>query len=167
VRDAGLACFRSYNLFSSLLNSGTRSRLAAFTSRAGEPERKATIVTEVLSLTHAPIAPPVRAVRTSPKAPKLSCSFCQVDLGHDIEQTLTGNNGEGSYCSAHCRNCVLALAALHPSVLAPHDFVLRRGVLTDQLLDLWRHGQGPDPSLVLQAAERSRPVGWRTPSPAA
>ena len=124
-------------------------------------------MTEVRSSTHAPIAPTVRAVRTSPKVPKLSCSFCRADLDHQAEQALTGDNGEGSYCSTHCRNCVLALAALHPSVLAPHEFVSRRGVLTDQLLDLWRHGQGPDPSLVLQAAERSRPVGWRTPSPAA
>jgi hypothetical protein len=120
-------------------------------------------VTEVRSLTHAPIAPTVRAVRTSPKAPKLSCSFCRADLDHYAEQVLIGNNGEGSYCSAHCRNCVLALAALHPPVLAPYEFVLRRGVLTDHLLDLWRHGRGPDPSLVLQAAERSRPVGWGTP----
>jgi hypothetical protein len=124
-------------------------------------------VTEALSLTHAPIAPRVRAVRTSPKAPKLSCSFCQADLAHDVERTLTGPNGEGSYCSAYCRNCVLALAALHPSVLAPYEFISRRGILTDQLLDLWRHGRGPDPSLVLQAAERTRPVGWRTPSTAA
>lgn len=119
-------------------------------------------MTEVLSLTHAPIAPTARAVRTSPTAPKLSCSFCRADLDHQAEQAFIGNNGEGSYCSAHCRNCVLALAALHPPVLAPHEFVLRRGVLTDQLLDLWRHGQGPDPSLVLQAAERTRPAGSST-----
>lgn len=124
-------------------------------------------MTEVLSLMHAPIASTPRVVRTSPKTPKLSCSFCQVDLGHNVEQTLTGKNGEGSYCSAHCHNCVLALAALHPSVLAPYEFVLRRGVLTDQLLVLWRDGRGPDPSLVLQAAERARPVGWGTPSTAA
>jgi hypothetical protein len=137
--------------------------LVAFTSRAGEPHRKATIVTEVRSLTHAPIAPRARAVRTSPKALKLSCSFCRADLDQHTEQTLAGINGEGSFCSAHCRNCVLALAALHPSVLAPYEFVSRRAVLTDQLLDLWRHGHGPDPSLVLQAAERSRPLGgWGT-----
>ena len=125
-------------------------------------------MTEVLSLIPAPIAARVGAVRTSPKAPKkLNCSFCRADLEHHAGQTLTGNNGEGSYCSAHCRNCVLALSALHPSVLAPYEFVLRRGVLTDQLLDLWREGRGPDPSLVLQAAERVRSVGWRTPSSAA
>ena len=46
-------------------------------------------------------------------------------------------------------------AALHPSPLAPDDFASRRGVLTDRLLDLWRHGRGPDPVLVLQAAERA------------
>jgi hypothetical protein len=144
-----------------------RAAASAFTSRAGEPERKATIVSQALSLAHAPIAPPVRAVRTSPKTPKLNCSFCRADLDHNVEQTLTGHNGEGSYCSAHCRDCVLALAALHPSVLAPYEFVVSRGVLTDQLLDLWRHGQGPDPSLVLQAAERARPMGWHAPSTAA
>ena len=38
------------------------------------------------------------------------------------------------------------------SPLASSDFVARRGLLTDRLLDLWRHGQGPDPALVLQAA---------------
>jgi len=124
-------------------------------------------VTEVLPMMHAPIAPTPRVVRTSPKAPKLSCSFCQVDLGPNAEQTLTGKNGEGAYCSAHCRTCVLALAALHPSVLAPYEFVSRRGVLTDQLLVLWRDGRGPDPSLVLQAAERAGPAGWGTPSTSA
>jgi len=125
-------------------------------------------VTEVRSLTHAPIAPTVRAARrASPKAPKLSCSFCKADLDHRAEPTLAGNSVEGSYCSAYCRNCVLALAALHPPVLAPYEFVSRRGVLTDQLLDLWRHGQGPDPSLVLQAAERSQPMGWHPSSTAA
>lgn len=125
-------------------------------------------MTEALSLTHEPTAPPLRAVRTSPKtAPKLSCSFCEVDLGHNVEQRLTRNDGEGSYCSAHCRNCVLALAALHPSVLAPYEFVLSRGVLTDQLLDLWRDGRGPDPQLVLQAAQNVRAMGWNAPPTAA
>jgi hypothetical protein len=107
-------------------------------------------VTEAVSWIHAST---VRAVRTSRKASKLSCSFCQVDLDHDAGPTLAGNHGEGSFCSDHCRNCVLALAALHPSVLAPDEFLSRRGVLTDQLLDLWRNGRGPDPQLVLQAAE--------------
>jgi hypothetical protein len=107
-------------------------------------------VTEAVSWIHAST---VRAVRTSRKESKLSCSFCQVDLDHNAGPTLAGNHGEGSFCSAHCRNCVLALAALHPSVLAPDEFLSRRGVLTDQLLDLWRDGRGPDPRLVLQAAE--------------
>ena len=125
-------------------------------------------MTEVRSLTHAPISPTVRAARRrTPKDPKLSCSFCKADLDHRAEPTLAGNGVEGSYCSAYCRNCVLALAALHPSALAPYEFVFRRGVLTDQLLDLWRHGQGPDPSLVLLAAERSRPTEWHAPSTAA
>jgi hypothetical protein len=57
------------------------------------------------------------------------------------------------FCSTYCRDCVLALAALHPSPLASSDFVSKRALLTDRLLDLWRRGQGPDPALVLQAAE--------------
>ena len=28
-------------------------------------------------------------------------------------------------------------------------------MLTDHLLDLWRHGRGPDPGLVLLAAEQA------------
>jgi hypothetical protein len=46
----------------------------------------------------------------------------------------------------------MALAALHPSPLASSDFITKRALLTDRLLDLWRHGHGPDPALVLQAA---------------
>jgi hypothetical protein len=107
-------------------------------------------VTEALSWMHAPT---VRGVRTPQKAAKLRCSFCQLELGDNIELTLAGKGGDGAFCSAHCRNCVLALAALHPSPLAPDEFVSRRGVLTDQLLDLWRLGRGPDPRLVLRAAE--------------
>jgi len=57
-----------------------------------------------------------------------------------------------SFCSTRCRDCVLALAELHPSPLATDDFIARRALLTDRLLDLWRHGQGPDPALVLEAA---------------
>lgn len=90
-------------------------------------------------------------------AKKLRCSFCQVELGADIElETGFGTHRQGtstsSFCSTHCRDCVMALAALHPSPLASSDFVSKRALLTDRLLDLWRHGQGPDPALVLQAA---------------
>jgi hypothetical protein len=103
--------------------------------------------------------------RNTPTAPvrkrdanQLRCSFCQAKLGEDIGLTipLVGERGEytslSSFCSTYCRDCVLALAALHPSPLASSDFIARRALLTDRLLDLWRHGQGPDPALVLQAA---------------
>jgi hypothetical protein len=89
------------------------------------------------------------------------CSFCRAELGESFELTIpgTGKHGQrastGSFCSTHCRNCVLALAALHPSPLASDDFISKRALLTDRLLDLWRQGQGPDPGLVLQAAERA------------
>jgi hypothetical protein len=112
-------------------------------------------VTEALSLMHTPVA---RAVERPRRVAMLRCSFCRAELGENLEFTIAGKSGQGtstgSFCSAHCRNCVLALAALHPSPLAPDEFVSRRGVLTDRLLDLWRHGQGPDPALVLRAAER-------------
>lgn len=112
-------------------------------------------------------SPGERAVgfdRDTPAAPvrkrdakQLRCSFCQAELGEDIELTPPrwgkhDQRASSSFCSTHCRDCVLALAALHPSPLASNDFVARRGLLTDRLLDLWRHGQGPDPALVLQAA---------------
>jgi hypothetical protein len=112
-------------------------------------------MTEALSWTHPPVA---RAVETQRRIATLRCSFCRAELGDNPELTIAGKDGQGgrstgSFCSARCRSCVLALAALHPSPLAPEEFVARRGVLTDRLLDLWRRGGGPDPALVLQAAE--------------
>jgi hypothetical protein len=112
-------------------------------------------MTEALLWTHAHVQ---GVVKSSPRAPKLRCSFCQAELRDELELTIarTGQGGSiGSFCSARCRSCVLALAALHPSPLAPDDFVARRGVLTDHLLDLWRDGRGPDPALVLRAAEQA------------
>lgn len=92
-------------------------------------------------------------------AKRLRCSFCQAELGEDIELTTPGSGGKHgqrmssiSFCSAYCRDCVLALAALHPSPLASSDFISKRTLVTDGLLDLWRRGRGPDPALVLQAA---------------
>lgn len=88
------------------------------------------------------------------------CSFCRKELedGSDLSIPPSGAHGRrvphGLYCSERCRDCVLALAALHPSPLAPADFVERRTLLTDRLLELWRKGKGPDPALVLRAAER-------------
>jgi hypothetical protein len=112
-------------------------------------------VTESLSWTQPPVE---RAVAAPRKVAKLRCSFCRADLDENLELTIAGRGGQnastGSFCSVRCRDCVLALAALHPSPLAPEEFVSRRGVLTDRLLDLWRNGQGPDPVLVLRAAER-------------
>ena len=89
---------------------------------------------------------------------QLRCSFCQVGLGEGIELTTQGfekqrhRTTSSSFCSTRCRDCVLALAELHPSPLASDDFIARRALLTDRLLELWRHGQGPDPALVLEAA---------------
>ena len=99
--------------------------------------------------------PPVRNASTE----LLRCSFCQAEIGADLELTTPGSGKHGQrtpagcFCSTYCRDAVLALAALHPSPLASSDFASRRALLTDRLLDLWRHHQGPDPALVLQAAE--------------
>lgn len=88
---------------------------------------------------------------------QLRCSFCQAEIGEGLELTIPGSGVLGqrtstsSFCSTYCRDSVLALAALHPSPLASNDFITKRTLLTDGLLDLWRHGQGPDPALVLQA----------------
>jgi hypothetical protein len=94
-------------------------------------------------------------------APKGSrCSFCQADV-HMLDLTIPDSLARGQrtpnglFCSERCRDCVLALAALHPSPLAPYAFVERRGLLTDELLDLWRQNKGPDPAIVLQAARKA------------
>lgn len=89
---------------------------------------------------------------------QLCCSFCRAELEDDASVVITASRARGlgssasRFCSTHCRDCVLALAALHPSPLASSDFVSTRTLLTDRLLDLWRSGEGPDPALVLEAA---------------
>ena len=122
-------------------------------------------MSETLSSLRPPGEQPVE-VRNTPPSPvrngtaeRLRCSFCQAEIGEDLELTTPGSGKHGhrtptsSFCSTYCRDAVLALAALHPSPLASSEFVSKRALLTDRLLDLWRHGQGPDPALVLQAAE--------------
>jgi hypothetical protein len=104
---------------------------------------------------------PARGSLGNRSANKSHCSFCEAELGENLELTIPGSGKHGQrasigcFCSTHCRNCVLALAALHPSPLASADFLSTRALLTDRLLDLWRQGLGPDPGLVLQAAERA------------
>jgi len=115
-----------------------------------------------------------RAVSAPPlgsrSAKRLHCSFCQAELREGLELTISGSGAHGrresssSFCSTYCRDCVLALAALHPSPLASSAFVTRRTLLTDRLLDLWRRGQGPDPASVLRVAEvASRGLAIATP----
>ena len=89
------------------------------------------------------------------------CSFCRAELDGNLGLTIAGSGRYGArgrwglFCSTRCRDCVLALAALHPSPLASNEFIAQRTHLTDRLLDLWRRGQGPDPALVLEAAKRA------------
>jgi len=99
------------------------------------------------------------------------CSFCRAELTERLELSIPGSGtygqraSVGCFCSTHCRNCVLALAALHPSPLASDDFISARALLTDRLLDLWRQGHGPDPELVLRAANHAG-CGLTTADPA-
>jgi hypothetical protein len=96
---------------------------------------------------------PPSVSRTAVRAPKgFRCSFCQADIENLGPRESAAN---GLFCSTRCRECVLALSALHPSPLAPYEFVERRVLLADQLLDLWRSNRGPDPALVLQAARKA------------
>jgi hypothetical protein len=104
----------------------------------------------------------VAAGKVSKSAAQRSrCSFCRAELGNGLELTIPRSrvNGQrastGLFCSPRCRNCVLALAALHPSPLASAYFITTRVRLTDRLLELWRGGQGPDPAVVLEAANRA------------
>ena len=90
---------------------------------------------------------------------QVRCSFCQSAFDENLVLTPPPSAAHrrrasgSSFCSTRCRNCVLALAALHPSPLASGDFISKRALLIDRLLDLWRQGRGPDPALVLEAAE--------------
>ena len=95
-----------------------------------------------------------------PLAANSRCPFCtsEVEAWTAVRiRTPGGHNREfAAFCSTRCRDCVLALGALNPSVLADTGFLERRGLLTDRLLELWRNGEGPDPALVLMAAKRAR-----------
>jgi hypothetical protein len=126
------------------------------------PEKLSPGFHESQSDSHAVTVKPAASGGVSNRNAKGSCcSFCRAELGESLELTIPGSGKHGQrastgcFCSTHCRNCVLALAALHPSPLASYDFISRRSLVTDRLLDLWRHGQGPDPALVLEAANRA------------
>ena len=60
---------------------------------------------------------------SSPSAKQSRCSFCRAELDQSLKLTIPGSRLSGQrgptglFCSTHCRNCVLALAALHPSPL--------------------------------------------------
>jgi hypothetical protein len=89
-----------------------------------------------------------------------NCSFCQTPVVDELALKLPKSErgvwreSAGWFCSTRCLTCVQALAALHPSPLASHEFREARGALTDRLLAVWRTGAGPDPALVLEAARR-------------
>lgn len=101
------------------------------------------------------------APRASAPRKPLTCNFCTAPVPADDVVKMPKLEGgarrdsAGWFCSARCLDCVLALEALHPSPLATWEFRQARGVLIDRLLELWRSGRGPDPVLVLQAAQQA------------
>ena len=107
-------------------------------------------------------AAPAAATRVPPAA-SLRCSFCksEVEDGAAVRIRTPGGHVREftAFCSARCRDCVLALGALNPPVFSNAGFLERRTLLTDRLLQLWRNGKGPDPALVLKAAEHVRLLG--------
>jgi hypothetical protein len=96
-------------------------------------------------------------------AANLRCSFCTSEVEDSVAVRIRTPGGHvrevTAFCSSRCRDCVLALGALNPPVFSDAEFLERRTLLTDRLLQLWRNGKGPDPALVLMAAERARPTG--------
>ena len=93
-------------------------------------------------------------------AVSLRCSFCKSVVDDSAAVRIRTPGGHirelTAFCSSRCRDCVLALGALNPPVFSSVGFLERRTLLTDRLLQLWRNGKGPDPALVLEAAERAR-----------
>ena len=91
---------------------------------------------------------------------QLRCSFCQVGLGEGIGLTTQGfekqrhRTTSSSFCSTRCRDCVLALAELHPSPLASDDFIARRRC-------------SPIGSSIFgdTVRDQTRPSSWRLPEP--
>lgn len=104
----------------------------------------------------------------SAAAGTLRCSFCQAELRKDAALTSGESRRrehESTFCSPRCRDCVRALASLHPSPLASPEFIATRALLTDRLLDLWRQGLGPEPAVVVRAAEAaSSGLDYQTPA---
>jgi hypothetical protein len=97
--------------------------------------------------------------RLTPAA-SVRCSFCTSEAEDSAAVRIRTPGGHRheltAFCSSRCRDCVLALGALNPPVLSNAPFLDQRTLLTDRLLQLWRNGKGPDPALVLEAAERAR-----------
>jgi hypothetical protein len=110
------------------------------------------------------------APRASAPRKALTCNFCTAPVPAELVLTMprlaggARRDSSGCFCSARCLDCVLALEALHPSPLAPWELREARGVLIDRLLELWRNGRGPDPALVLRAAQQVAAQPWKSPA---
>jgi hypothetical protein len=94
--------------------------------------------------------------------PHPRCSICRAEIeGEGLTYRGTGEPGHpprdvGLYCRPRCLDAAQALAALAElHALAPRRIVEQRGQIADGLLVLWRRRIGPDPRLVVAAAERA------------
>jgi hypothetical protein len=88
------------------------------------------------------------------------CSICRAAIegeGLCLSSPFGGGkHAHGLYCSERCRNAARALAAIGVTAVGMSSAVLRqREKVAEGLLTLWRRGAGPEPSLVLLAAEQA------------
>jgi len=89
------------------------------------------------------------------------CSICRSGVeGAGLTYrapSLPGRPGRdvGVYCGERCRDAARALGVLtEPPPFMPRPIIERRNEIADGLLALWRRRAGPDPLLVIAAAER-------------
>jgi hypothetical protein len=89
------------------------------------------------------------------------CSICRAEIGDDGLTLTTRLSARstvawGLFCSERCRDAAKALVAIDEAPPGTSSAARRqRGEIADGLLALWRRGAGPEPSLVLLAAEHA------------
>jgi hypothetical protein len=98
-----------------------------------------------------------RVLRAPQALPR--CSICRAEIAEG-GLTFTDTNARaprieiGLYCRERCRDAARAAMEIRNARLGVSPEARRqRDEIADALLDLWRHGLGPDPADVLFAAE--------------
>ena len=91
----------------------------------------------------------------------VNCGVCTRELGQEGLQLISAGRMVGAFCSPPCLAAAEALAGLQrwAEELDAHgrrDEAEAREALGDDLLLLWRRGDGPDPTVVAQAVALAR-----------